>query len=183
MTLTATVVYSSDSTKHTAWMTGLGAAARWHVSWLSERDLTEGQAVAALNIAELVGGGWDTNGHRITDLPGWADELGMSPTVAVQLVTDRRAWGCAVRHADLPWQYKSLLLLLGTYFDTNGIYQRTTVAGLADVTQLTEQHLVDLLMELERAGWFCWHPVTGAECNSEQPERLLQLDHIVTANS
>jgi hypothetical protein len=176
MTVTANVVYSSDATKHTAWMTGLGEAARWYVSWLPERALTESQAVAALNIAELVGTGWDSNGHHITDLPGWADELGMSAAVAIQLVADRRAWGCAVRYADLPWQHKSLLLLLGTFFDPAGVYRRPSISDLAKATGLAEQHIVDLTLELEQGGWFSWHPVTGAECNTVQPERLLQLD-------
>lgn len=181
MTLTARVVYYSDVTKHTAWMTGLGKAARWHVSWLPEHALTEDQAVSALNIAELVGTGWDRNQHRITDLPAWAAELNMSPQSAIQLVTDRRAWGCAVRYADLPWQHKSLLLLLGTYFDTTGRYHRPLVGDLAQVTQLDEQHIVNLAAELEHASWFSWHPVTGAECNTEQPARLLQLDHLAAA--
>lgn len=180
MSLTATVVYSSDSTKHTAWMTGLGKAARWHVSWLPERSLTEDQAGAALSIAELVGTGWDSHGHRITDLPGWAAELGIDPKIAIQQVTDRRAWGCAVRYATLPWQHKALLLLLGTYFDTDGVYHRPAVADLAKVTQLAEQHIVDLLFELEREDWFSWHPVSGAECNKAQPQRLLVLDPVPT---
>lgn len=183
MTLTARVVYSSDSTKHTAWMTGLGRVARWHVSWLPERTLTEPQAVAALNIAELVGTGWDANSHRITDLTDWAAELDIAPPVAVQQVNDRRAWGCAVRHADLPWQHKSLLLLLGTYFDTAGVYHRPTPADLAKVTQLAEQHVVDLSFELEHTGWFSWHPVTGTTVNADQPERLLQLDHVTAPAS
>lgn len=180
MTLTARVVYSSDSTKHTAWMTGLGRAARWYVSWLPERTLTESQAVAALSIAELVGTGWDTNGHRITDLPGWAAELDIDPKIAIQQVADRRSWGCAVRYADLPWQHKSLLLLLGTYFDPDGVYHRPTITDLGKVTRLPEQHIVDLAMELEHTGWFSWHAVSGTEANARQPERFLQPDPVTT---
>lgn len=181
MTLTAHVVYSSDGTKHIAWMTGLGKAARWHTSWLPERTLTEGQAVAAMNIAELVGTGWASPDQGVSDINEWADELGINAAVAVQQVADRRAWGCAVRYAQLPWQHKSLLLLLGTYFDTDGVYRRPTTTDLAKATQLAEQHIVDLLVELEDARWFSWHAVTGGDVNAEQPARLLQLDHVITA--
>lgn len=180
MTLTAKVVYSSDSTKHIAWMTGLGKACRWHVSWMPERDLTEDQSVAALQIAELVGTGWDTNSHRITDLASWADEIGIDPKIAIQQVVDRRAWGCAVRYADLPLQHKALLLLLGTYFDVDGIYYRPTVAELAKVMQTAEQYVVDLSMDLEKDAWFSWHPVTGTAVNTPQPERLLINDPVTT---
>ncbi len=178
MTLTCNVVFVSDGTKHQAWSVGNGKAERWHVSWLPERTLTQGQAVAAMNIAELVGTGWASPDQGISDINDWADELGVAATTAVQQVADRRAWGCAVRYADLPWQHKALLLLLGTYFDTDGRYHRPAVADLAKVTQLAEQHIVDLLVELEDARWFSWHPVTGAECNAEQPERLLMNDPV-----
>lgn len=180
MTLTAHVVYSSDTTKHTAWMTGLGRAARWYVSWLPELALTESQAVAAMNIAELVGSGWSRPDQGISDLNDWADELGIAATTAVQQVADRRSWGCAVRYADLPWQHKSILLLLGTYFDNNGVYRRPTTSELAKATGLALQHIVDLLMELQDDAWFSWHAVTGADVNTPQPERLLQPDPVTT---
>lgn len=183
MTLTARVVYSSDGTKHIAWMTGLGKAARWHTSWLPERDLTEAQAVAALNIAELVGTGWASPDQGVTNLHDWADELGIDPKVAIVQVADRRAWGCAVRYADLPWQYKSLLLLLGTFFDTDGVYRRPDPTELAKATGEAEQHLVDLSIELEHAGWFSWHAVTGLDVNTPRPERTLQLDHVITTTT
>jgi hypothetical protein len=178
VTITCEVIFVSDGTKHRAWNTGNGKAEQWRVSWMPERPLTQSQAEAAMNIAELVGTGWDANSHRITDLPGWAADLGIDPKTAIQQVNDRRAWGCAVRYADLPWQHKSLLLLLGTYFDDVGRYHRPSIAELAKATQLAEQHLVDLAIELEHAGWFGWHPVTGAECNTPQPARLLQLDPV-----
>jgi hypothetical protein len=181
VTLTCNVTFASDGTKHRAWNVGNGAREQWRVTWMPERLLTQGQAEAAMNIAELVGTGWASPNQGITDINDWADELGMSATVAVQLVADRRSWGCAVRYADLPWQHKTLLLLLGTYFDSAGRYHRPTVAELAKATGLAEQHIVDLAFDLERDGWFSWHPVTGAECNADQPSRLLQLDHIVTS--
>lgn len=176
MSLFCDVRFRSDGTKHVAWNISNGKAEQWRVSWLPERPLTQGQAEAAMNIAELVGTGWSSPAQGISDINEWADELGMSAAVAVQLVVDRRAWGCAVRCADLPWQHKALLLLLGTYFDSDGYYRRPTIAELAKVTQLAEQHIVDLLVELENDAWFSWHPVTGAECNTPQPERLLMND-------
>lgn len=179
MTLTAHIVFRSESTKHIAWNTGK----RWQVSWLPERVFTQDQAEAAMNIAELVGTGWDRNDHRITDLPAWAAELGIDPKVAIGQVTDRRAWGCAVRYAHLPWQHKGLLLLLGTYFDTNGVYHRPTPDDLATAMHLAEQHVVDLAMELQGDGWFSWHPVTGTTVNADQPERLLQLDPVPTGKN
>jgi hypothetical protein len=179
MTITAHVVFTADSTKHIAWNTGTGTREAWQVSWCPELKLTQDQAIAALNIAELVNSGYVSPDRGIVDLPGWAAALGIDPKVAVGQVNDRRAWGCAVRYAHLPWQHKGILLLLGTYFDTTGVYHRPATADLVKVTQLAEQHIVDLLFELERDSWFSWHPVTGAECNAEQPARLLQLDHLV----
>lgn len=179
MTLYCDVVFRSNGTKHTGWNTGNGKAEQWRVTWMPERALTQRQVEAAMNIAELVGTGW-AEPQGISDMNDWADELDMKAAVAVALVNDRRAWGCAVRHANLPWQHKSLLLLCGTYFDAAGIYRRPAVADLANATGLAEQHIVDVLFELERAAWFSWHPVTGAECNTEQPARQLQLDTIVT---
>lgn len=183
MTLTCNVVFVSDGTKHRAWNTGNGEAERWRVSWMPERPLTQGQAEAAMNIAELVGTGWAEPDQGIADINDWADELDINPAVAVQQVADRRAWGCAVRYADLPWQHKGLLLLLGTYFDTDGVYRRPAVTDLAKATGLAEQHIVDLLVELEDDRWFSWHAVTGAECNADQPERLLQPDPAGTSHT
>ncbi len=176
MTLRCDVVFKSDGTKHIAWNIGNGKAERWRVSWMPERPLTQSQAEAAMNIAELVGTGWSSPAQGISDINDWADELGVKATVAVQQVADRRAWGCAVRYADLPWQHKALLLLLGTYFDSDGVYHRPAVADLAKATGLAEQHIVDLAIELEHAAWFTWHPVTGAECNTDRPARLPQND-------
>lgn len=175
MTLTANVVFRSDGTKHIAWNTGK----RWQVSWMPERVFTQDQAEAAMNIAELVGTGYASPEEGITSLPGWAAELGVTPLEVFQHVADRRAWGCAVRYAHLPWQHKALLLLLGTYFDTDGVYHRPTIADLATVTGLAEQHIVDLLIDLEHDHWFSWHAVTGAETNTPQPERPLVLDPVL----
>lgn len=183
MTLTAHVVFRSDGTKHIAWNTGQGSTEQWRVSWMPEEQLTQDQAEAAMEIAELVGTGWAGTSQRITDLPGWAAELGLDPKVAVQRVADRRSWGCAVRYAQLPWQHKALLLLLGTYFDASGVYRRPAVDELAKATHLAEQHIVDLLIELEKDAWFSWHPVTGAVFNAPQPERLLQLDPVPTGKT
>ena len=181
MTLTAHVVFTSDGTKHRAWNIGNGTAETWRVSWLPERKLTQDQAVAALNIAERVGTGWSSPNPGISDVNDWADELGMSAAVAVQLVADRRSWGCAVRYADLPWQHKSLLLLLGCYFDSAGVYHRPSITDLAKATSLAEQHIVDLLLELDQAGWFSWHAVTGSTVNAPKPERLLQPDAVAAS--
>ncbi len=176
MSLRCTVQFTSTGTKHIAWNTGQGRTEQWRVSWMPDQPLTQDQAVAALNIAELVGTGWSEPDQGITDINDWADQLGLTAAVAVAHVNNRHGWDRAVRYAHLPWQHKSLLLLLGSYFDDHGVYRRPAITELMKVTQLAEQHLVDLSFELERDNWFSWHPVTGAECNADQPARLLVLD-------
>lgn len=167
---------TSDGTQHRAWNTANGAGELWRVSWAPEKPLTHEQAVTAMQIAELLGTGYASPINGIVQLPDWAAELNMTAAEVFQHVADRRAWGCAVRYADLPWQHKALLLLLGTFFDTDGVYRQPTTAELAKTTGLAEQHIVDLLVELENERWFCWHAVTGADINTTQPERLLVLD-------
>ena len=179
MTLTAHVTFTSTGTKHIAWNTGK----RWQVSWLPERVLTQDQAETAMNIAELLGTGYSSPADGIPQLSEWAHELDLTLGDVFRHVSDRRAWGCAVRYAHLPWQHKTLLLLLGTYFDTAGVYHRPSTTDLAKVTSLAEQHIVDLLVELENDSWFCWHAVTGADVNTPQPARPLVLDPAPTATN
>lgn len=171
MTLTANVTITSTGTQHRAWNSADGPGDLWHVSWCPEQWLTHNQAITAMSLAELVGTGFSSPVGAITSIPEWAAELGLPASEAVARITDRRSWGYAVRYATLPWQHKSILLLLGTYFTATGTYRRPAVEDLVHVTGLVEQHLVDLLVELETAGWFSWHAVTGTDINAVQPDR------------
>lgn len=79
-------VMRSSSTPHYATCIGPGS---WVVSWLPNRTLTQGQAVTAMTIAEVLG-----NHDQISDpvmadhrlwgfLDNWAQELGLTGPAAV----------------------------------------------------------------------------------------------------
>jgi hypothetical protein len=77
---------ASESTRHTAHVTPSGS---WAVSWLPNRVLTQGQAVTAMTIAEVLAT-HDVlrdpvmSSHRLWPfIDNWAQELGMSGPQAV----------------------------------------------------------------------------------------------------
>jgi hypothetical protein len=170
VTITVNCAITSDVTRHRAWNTGSGNGEVWRVSWNPSQAYTHEQAITAMYIAELVGSNYASPQDGITSLPGWAIELGLTASDAVRLLLNHQSWGYAVRHSTLPWQHKSLLLLLGTYLDTDGTYHRPAASEISDVAGLGEQDTVDLLMELEAAGWFSWHTVTGTDVNGRSAQ-------------
>ncbi len=79
---------SSDVTRHTA---RRAADGNWAVTWLPGRALTQGQAVTAMTIAEMV----VERAHVLADpsaklwwhVNGWAEELGLAGADAVAMAS------------------------------------------------------------------------------------------------
>jgi hypothetical protein len=86
---------TSPATRHTAIATGGG----WKVSWLPGRTLDRNQAITAMTIADIVGGGVPRADDPIwMHLDGWAAELSLTAPAAVARVSqppaERQAGAC-----------------------------------------------------------------------------------------
>jgi hypothetical protein len=93
---------SSAATPHTAAATGGG----WTVSWLPGRTLDRNQAITAMTIADMVGGGGVPRADDAIwlHLDGWAAELGLTAPTAVARVSqppaERQSEACQEPEAE-----------------------------------------------------------------------------------
>ena len=90
---------SSDWTTHRARLMH-GRAALWEVSWLPARRLDRNGAITAMVLADLVGSGdLQADDRQWTFVEGWADELGLYASDAIERISRPSAWETTERRA------------------------------------------------------------------------------------
>ena len=83
---------SSDRTTHRARLMP-GRAHLWEASWLPGRRLDRNGAITAMVLADLVGpGDLHTDDRQWIFAEGWADELGLRASEAIERISQPSAW-------------------------------------------------------------------------------------------